>query len=93
MTRNSQEALVGQHHLLAQQPDEVAIGLDERRALAAQQPRLDLAHEAGEQRRQHQHQQHLRALHGESRGSWPYREHQQEADERDEDEAEIVADA
>ena len=32
---------------------------------APQQPRLGLAHEAGEQRREQQHQQHLRALNGE----------------------------
>ena len=54
-----------QHHLLAQQPDEIAIGLHQRRSAPAQQPRLHLAHEAGEQRRQQQHQQHLRALEGE----------------------------
>ena len=54
-----------QHHVLAQEPRQVAVGLDERRALPAQQPRLHLAHEAGEQRRQQQHQQHLRALDGE----------------------------
>ena len=57
--------VVGQHHLLAQQPDEVAIRLDQRRTLAAHQPRLDLAHEADEQRRQRQNQQHLRGLDGE----------------------------
>ena len=37
----------------------------QRRALAAHQPRLDLAHEADQQRRQRQHQQHLRGLDGE----------------------------
>ena len=57
--------VLGQHDVLAQQPDEIAIGLQQRRPAPAQQPRLHLAHEAGEQRRQQQHQQHLRALHGE----------------------------
>ena len=47
------------------QPDEVAVRLDQRRSLAAQQPRLDLAHEADEERRERQHQQHLCGLHRE----------------------------
>ncbi len=38
--------VVREHHLLAHEPQEIAIGLDERRTLAAQQPRLHLAHEA-----------------------------------------------
>ena len=48
-----------------QKPREIAIGLQQRRPLPAQQPRLHLAHEAGEQWRQEKHQQHLRALKGE----------------------------
>ena len=65
MTRNSQEALSASTTSLRISRIEIAIGLDQRRALPAQQPRLHLAHEAGEQRRQQQHQQHLRALDGE----------------------------
>ncbi len=84
--------VVGQHHFLAQQPDEVAIGLDQRRPSPAQQPRLHLAHEPGEQRRQQQHQQHLRALHGEIEDHGHMREHQQQEHERGEDEAEVTAD-
>ena len=38
--------VLGQHHLLAQQPQQVAVGLQQRRAAPAQQPRLDLAREA-----------------------------------------------
>ena len=53
-----------QHGVLAHQPDEIAVRLEQRRALPAQEPRLDLAHEAGEQRREQQHQEHLRALDG-----------------------------
>ena len=54
-----------QHHLLVEQADDVAIGLQHRRALAAKKPRLHLPHEAGEERRKQEHQRHLRALHGE----------------------------
>ena len=50
---------------LGLQPQQVAVGLQQRRATAAQKSRLYLAHEAGEQRRQQQHQRHLRSLHGE----------------------------
>ena len=53
-----------QHHVLAHQADKVAIGLQQRRPAPALQPRLHFSHEAGEQRRQQQHQQHLRALEG-----------------------------
>ena len=54
-----------QHDILAQQPHEIAIGLDQRRSPPPQKARLQLAHDTGEQRCQQQHQQHLRALHGE----------------------------
>ena len=65
MTRNSQEAFSASTTSLRRSRIEVAVGLDQRRSLPAQEARLHLAHEAGEQRRQQQHQQHLRALHGE----------------------------
>jgi len=48
--------------LLARQADEIEIGLDQRRAPPTQQPRLRLAHEAGEQRRQADDQDHLHKL-------------------------------
>ena len=57
--------IVGQHHVLAHQPHQIAIRLDQRRSSPAQQARLDLAHQPGQQRRQQQHQQHLRTLHDE----------------------------
>jgi hypothetical protein len=53
-----------QHHVLSHEPREIAIRLDRRRSLPPQQPRFHLAREAGEERRQQQHQQHLRALDG-----------------------------
>jgi hypothetical protein len=53
--------------LFAQQADEIEIGLNQWRPHAAQQPRLHLAHEAGQERRQQQHEEHLRALDGEGR--------------------------
>ena len=52
-----------QHDLLADEPQQVAIGLRERRPAPAQQLRLELAHITGEQRRQRQHEQHLAELH------------------------------
>ena len=55
--------IIGQHHVLAQEPDEVAVRLNERGTLPAQQPRLHLAHEAREQRRERENQQHLGGLH------------------------------
>src|SRR5262249_30579638 len=51
-----------QHDLLAHQSDQIAIGLQQRRTLTAQQPRLHLADETGEQWREQQHQQHLPTL-------------------------------
>ncbi len=84
--------VLGEHHLLAHQPHEVAVGLEQRRSLPAQEPRLDLAHEAGEQRRQQQHQQHLRALHGEIEDQGHIASTSSRSDQRDEDEAEIVPD-
>ena len=57
--------VLGQHHLLAQEAHEVAIGLEQRRAPAAQHTSLDLAHQPGQQRRQRQHQHHLCTLHEE----------------------------
>ena len=59
--------VVGQHHFLAQQPQQVAIGLKDRGPLAAHQPGLDLAHVAGQQRGEQQHEQHLHALHDDVR--------------------------
>ena len=59
MTRNSHDGVVGQHDLLAHQSNEVAVGLDERRAAATQEPGFHLAHKSSQQRRQEQHQQHL----------------------------------
>src|SRR5205823_10032806 len=55
----------GKHHVLAQQPRELAIGLEQRRALPADQMRLELAHEAGEQRRSREDQRKLHELHAE----------------------------
>ena len=81
-----------QHHVLAHQPDQIEIGLQQRRSLPAQQARLHLAHEAGEQRAEQQHQQHLRALQGEIADHRPYREHQQEQHQRREHQREILAD-
>ena len=51
-----------QDDLLAHQSDQIAIGLQQRRAIPAQQARLHLAHEAGKQWREQQHQQHLPGL-------------------------------
>ena len=65
MTRNSHEAFSANTDLLAHEPHEIAIGLDQRRPAPAQEPRLHLAHETSEQRRQQQHQKHLHALYGE----------------------------
>jgi hypothetical protein len=51
-----------QHHLLAQQAQQVPIGLHERRPLAAQHVRLQPAHEPREQRRECEHQRELDQL-------------------------------
>ena len=78
--------VVGQDDFLVQQPDEVAVGLQYRRPLPAQQPRLDLADEAGEQRRQQQHEQHLAALDERSADRHSATASEQ-ADQADEDQA------
>ena len=51
-----------EHHFLAQQAQQVAIGLQERGPLPAQQVRLQPAHEPGEQRRERQHERELDQL-------------------------------
>ena len=51
-----------EHDLLADQPREVAVGLQEGRALPAQQSGLDLAHVAGEERREREHERDLAEL-------------------------------
>ena len=48
-----------------QEPRKIAIRLQQRRTAPAQDARPHFTCEAGEQRRKQQHQQHLRALHGE----------------------------
>ena len=81
-----------QHHLLAHESNEVAVGLDERRAAAAQEPGLRLAHKSSQQRCQQQHQQHLCALQ-EQFGDYGHSgEHQEKQDEHEEDQAEISTD-
>src|SRR5262249_3218880 len=60
--------VVGQHHLLADQFQEIAIGLEQWRSAAAPQARLGLAREGEQQRRPRQHQEHLRALQDELGG-------------------------
>ncbi len=70
--------VLGQHDLLAQQAEQIAVGLDERRPPAAQQPRLDLAHEAGQQRRQRSTSSICAPWTSEIVRSAPYRQHQQE---------------
>jgi hypothetical protein len=50
------------HRLLAQQLGEVAIGLDDRGPAAREEPRLELAHQPGQRRRQEQHERQLRQL-------------------------------
>ena len=55
-------SVVCQHHLLANQLEQIAVGLENRRASAAQQVRLDFADIAGQQRRERQHQQQLSEL-------------------------------
>jgi len=44
--------VVRKHDLLAQQPDNVAVGLQNWRTLAAKKSRLHFSYEAGEQRRE-----------------------------------------
>jgi len=51
-----------QHDFLAQQPQQVTIGLHEGRSLPAQQACLHHAYIAGEQRRKQQHDQKLAEL-------------------------------
>ncbi len=53
---------VGDDRLLAGKPDQVAVGLDERRPLPAQQPRLGRADDTGQQRRDRDDQRHLQEL-------------------------------
>ena len=54
--------VLGEYDLLADQPQQIAVGLKKRRPAPAQQARLDLARIAEQQRRQHEHQDHLRTL-------------------------------
>ena len=63
MARNSHDALLASTTSLRSSLNDVTVRLDERRALAAEQPGLDLAHEADEERRQSEHQEHLYGLH------------------------------
>src|SRR5437868_2852926 len=51
-----------QHSLLADQTQQVAVGLQDWRSLAPQQARLKLARIAQQQRRQDERKHHLRAL-------------------------------
>ena len=51
-----------QHHFLAQQPQQVAVGLQQRRTAAAEQQRLELAYIPREQRRERQHDHELSEL-------------------------------
>ncbi len=81
-----------QHRLFAQQPQQIAIGLEKRRAAAAQQPRLDLAHEPGQRRRKRQHQQHLRALDGEIADQSHIAATNNKQDQEDEDQHQIAPD-
>src|SRR5438874_308937 len=52
----------GEHHFLAQQPEKISVGLNDRGTLPAQEPCLDLADKSGEERGQRQHQEYLRTL-------------------------------
>ena len=53
---------LGDHRVFAQQLSQVEIALQQRRALAAHQPRLDPAYDADGERRDQQHEGHLGAL-------------------------------
>ena len=55
-----------QHGLLADQAQEVAIGLEDRRPAPAQEARLELARVAEKERREQEHEDHLRALRDET---------------------------
>ena len=57
--------VVREHHLLVHQLPDVEIGLQQRRPDAAQQPCLDLARDAEQQRRDGDHDHHLHGLSGE----------------------------
>ena len=54
---------MGDHHLLAQQPGEIAVGLEHGCAAVLGQPGLCLAHDAGQKRGERDHERHLRELH------------------------------
>ena len=54
---------MGEHHLLAQQPREIAVGLEHGCAAVLGQPRLRLADDAGQKRGERDHEHHLRELH------------------------------
>ena len=56
---------LGEHDVLAQEAQELAIGLQQRRPLAADEMGLELAHVAGEERREQQDQRELYKLYGE----------------------------
>jgi hypothetical protein len=54
--------ILRQNHFFSQEPQKVAVRLSERGPAAAQNPGLNLTHEAGEERRQQKHEEHLQAL-------------------------------
>ena len=57
--------VLGEHGFLAEQANQFAIRLPQRRSAPAHEARFHLAHEPGEQRREREHQHHLRGLNGE----------------------------
>ena len=91
----------GHHRLLVQEAPQLAIGLQDRRAAAREQARLDLADQPDQRRRDGQHQQHLAALPEQAvaeatlrrrRPSPPQHHHAPQSDQRREHQGEIALD-